>query len=339
MTETILLTGGAGYVGSHTCIAVAEAGYRPLLLDDFSNAKRDVPQRLEQIMGQPVELVEGSVLDGAVLAQIFRQHKISAVIHFAGLKAVGESVDIPLDYFHTNIGGMMSLLNAMRRAEVFRLVFSSSCTVYGNPETLPVTEDAPRSYTNPYGYTKLTCEQMMEQLAQADPRWQFGILRYFNPVGTHESGLIGEDPTGTPTNLMPLMAKVATGSLNKLSVFGNDYDTPDGTAIRDYIHVSDLAEGHVQCLAAESLAAPRSPLAVNLGTGTGYSVLDMIAAYAKACGKELPYEITDRRAGDVPVTYADASAAKRLLGFNARRGLDEMCESSWRWINSPAAGL
>ena len=331
MSKSILLTGGAGYIGSHTFLALLEAGYQPIIFDDYSNAKRDVPQRLAQISGAEAIAVAGNVLDATALAQVFAKYPITAVIHFAGRKAVGESVAIPLAYFESNIAGMTTLLTAMQAAGIFRIVFSSSCTVYGEPQKLPITEAEPRSYTNPYGFTKLICEQILEQLVRYDRRWQVGILRYFNPVGAHESALIGEDPTDLPNNLMPLLARVANGDMPHLQVFGDDYDTPDGTAVRDYIHVSDLAEGHVQCLAA--LAKQGGLLTVNLGTGQGYSVLEMIAAYSRACGRQLPFVMTDRRPGDVPITYANPTRAKQLLGFHARRNLDEMCHSSWRWVS------
>ena len=262
---------------------------------------------------------------------MFAEHEFDAVIHFAALKAVGESTEKPLDYLTTNISGLYTLLNVMKEAGVFRLVFSSSATVYGQPDQLPVPEAAPRSFNNPYGYTKLVCEQSLEQVAAADERWAFGILRYFNPAGAHETGLIGEDPNDIPNNLMPYIAKVATGELEKLSVFGNDYDTPDGTGVRDYIHVMDLARGHVQSV--DALLKTGEGHTVNLGTGTGYSVMDMLHAYEKAAGKELPYQMAPRRAGDVASVYGDPTKARDVLGFEAERGLDEMCESSWNWVS------
>ncbi|PIE08286.1 MAG: UDP-glucose 4-epimerase GalE [Rhodobacterales bacterium] len=331
MTHTILLTGGAGYIGSHTFVELTAAGYDIVILDNFSNARPDVLDRLETITGKPVTCYTGDVRDRALLDRIFAEHEISAAIHFAALKAVGESAEIPLDYFQTNIGGLLTLLEAMQAAGVWRLVFSSSATVYGDPEILPVPETAPRSYTNPYGFTKLTSEQILEQLGEADPRWTFGVLRYFNPVGAHDTGLIGEDPNGLPNNLMPYIAKVATGELEKLSVFGDDYDTPDGTGVRDYIHVVDLARGHVQSV--DALIRSGESHVVNLGTGTGYSVMQMLKAYERACGHALPYVISPRRPGDVATTYADPTKAGKVLGFAAERDLDNMCETSWNWVS------
>jgi len=329
--EKILLTGGAGYIGSHTYVALVAAGYDVVILDNFSNARRDVLDRLEMITGHPVTCYEGDVLDAGILRRIFAEHQISAVIHFAAKKAVGESTQIPLEYFQTNGAGLINLLREMLAAGVFRLVFSSSATVYGEAETLPTPEDSPRSFSSPYAFTKLICEQMLEQAAQADKRWAFGILRYFNPAGAHKTGLIGEDPGDIPNNLMPYISKVATGELARLSVFGDDYETPDGTGVRDYIHVEDLAEGHV--LSVRALVDTNQCHTVNLGTGQGYSVFDMLASYEKACGHSLPHVVTPRRPGDVPYYIADPSRAKAVLGFSARLGLDEMCETSWNWIS------
>jgi UDP-glucose 4-epimerase len=331
MPATVLLTGGAGYIGSHTLVALVAAGYRPVILDDFSNAAEDVPDRLARITGAEPGVWRGSVLDAALLERLFATERIDAVIHFAARKAVGESVRMPLEYVETNLGGLVTLLKAMRAAGVFRLVFSSSATVYGVPERLPIPEDAPTGFTNPYGYTKLAGEQILAQLAASDPRWAFGVLRYFNPAGAHGSGLIGEDPRDIPNNLMPYIAKVAVGELPELRVFGDDYDTPDGTGVRDYIHVEDLAEGHVLSLAA-LLRDGRGHL-VNLGTGQGYSVLEMLAAYSEACGRRLPHVIVPRRAGDIAACWADPTRAAELLGFRAQRGLSEMCASSWAWIS------
>lgn len=330
MTSKILLTGGAGYIGSHTCVALADAGYHPIILDDFSNAADDVPDRLRRILGVPVEVWRGSVLDVDLLGEIFAAHDIAAVVHFAALKAVGESVVRPLDYARTNLGGLMTLLEGMRAAGVFRLVFSSSATVYGVPDRLPITEEAPTGFTNPYGYTKLVGEQLLSHLAASDPRWAIGVLRYFNPAGAHASGLIGEDPADIPNNLMPYIAQVAVGAQPALRVFGDDYDTPDGTGVRDYIHVEDLADGHV--LSLRALLRTGQGHLVNLGTGRGCSVLEMLAAYGRACGRVLPYVVAPRRPGDVAACYADPALAAGVLGFRARRGLDEMCASSWRWI-------
>ena len=330
MGVTVLLTGGAGYIGSHTWVALMEAGHRPVILDDFSNAAEDVPARLARIGGVEPEIWRGSVLDNGLLERIFAAHEIGAVVHFAARKAVGESVQMPLEYVETNLGGLTSLLKAMRAAEVFRLVFSSSATVYGVPETLPIREDAPTGFTNPYGYTKLAGEQLLAQLAASDPRWAIGVLRYFNPAGAHRSGLIGEDPRDIPNNLMPYIAKVAVGELSELNVFGDDYDTPDGTGVRDYIHVEDLAEGHVRSL--EALLRDGRGHLVNLGTGRGYSVLEMLAAYSEACGRPLPHVVAPRRPGDIAACWADPSRAAKVLGFRARRGLAEMCASSWTWV-------
>lgn len=339
--HSILLTGGAGYCGSHTYAALAEAGYPCVIIDDFSNSRPEVIARLEKLTGAPVTVVQADVRDEAALARLFAEHSIGGVIHFAAKKAVGESVEKPLEYFASNIGGLGALLQAMKDAGVFRLVFSSSCTVYGLPETLPMAEDAPRGYNSPYGFTKLVCEQMLEQVAASDSRWRMGILRYFNPVGAHPSGLIGEDPAGIPDNLMPRLALLAAqvvkgAAAEPFKVFGGDYNTADGTAIRDYIHVSDLAVGHVQCLAALTENDAPSVLTLNLGTGQGHSVLDVIKAYNAACGYDLPYEIVARRPGDVPVTYADASRAQKSIGFSTRYSLDDMCQSSWNWIKDHA---
>ncbi len=331
MAETVLLTGGAGYIGSHTYCELVAAGYSVVILDNFSNARPDVLERLELITGAPVKCYTGDVLDAALLKQVFAENSIDAVIHFAALKAVGESVMKPVEYLKTNVSGLINLVDAMKDASVWNLVFSSSATVYGEPEVLPIPEDSPRGYTNTYGFTKLVCEQSLEQIAISDERWAFGILRYFNPAGAHETGLIGEDPNDIPNNLMPYIAKVATGELECLSVFGNDYDTPDGTGVRDYIHVVDLAKGHVQSV--RSLLENRKGHTVNLGTGTGYSVLDMLHAYERACEKELPYVIVDRRPGDIASSYADPSKAQALLGFETTRDLDDMCLSSWNWVS------
>ena len=331
MTHKILLTGGAGYIGSHTYVELAAAGYEIVNLDNFSNARPDVLDRLEIITDAPVTSYRGDVRDRALLDTIFAEHEIAAVVHFAALKAVGESGRMPLEYIQTNVGGLLTLLEAMMAASVWRLVFSSSATVYGDPEKLPIREDAQRSYTNTYAFTKLASEQILEQLAAADARWAFGTLRYFNPVGAHDSGLIGEDPNGIPNNLMPFIAKVATGELEKLSIFGDDYNTPDGTGVRDYIHVVDLAKGHVQSLG--KLIETGAGHTVNLGTGTGYSVLEMVRAYERACGHELAYQIAPRRDGDIAACYADPRLAGEVLGFEAHRDLDDMCRTSWNWVS------
>lgn len=335
MAEQILVTGGAGYIGSHVVVALHEAGYTPVIFDNFNNARRDVPVRLAQIMGTAPSVIEGDIRDSACLDQAFQEHEVGGVIHLAAHKAVGESVAKPLAYFDNNVGGFLNLLGAMERAGCKRLVFSSSATVYGEPDETPTPETAPRRAMNPYGRTKIICEEMLQDLCAADPEWAVGVLRYFNPAGAHGSALIGEDPADIPNNLMPYIAKVATGALAKISVFGNDYDTPDGTGVRDYIHVEDLAEGHVLSLA--QLRQGHGHL-VNLGTGRGYSVLEMIAAYQRATNRQLPYEIVARREGDVPIYCAKTEKARDLLGFEAKRGLDEMCASSWAWMQAQERG-
>ncbi|WP_147125313.1 UDP-glucose 4-epimerase GalE [Shimia ponticola] len=335
MTRTVLLTGGAGYIGSHTFVALVEAGYSVVIVDDFSNSKPSVLTRLGRLTGlNKVEAYEGSVLDDAFMERVFNAHEFDAVVHFAAKKAVGESVSYPVDYVETNVGGLTTLLRLMDAHDVRRLVFSSSATVYGDPDIIPIPESAPRSYTSPYAFTKLMSEQILEQAAAADPAWAFGILRYFNPVGAHPSGTIGEDPSDIPNNLMPYIAKVAAGELSHLNVFGDDYDTPDGTGVRDYVHVCDLAMGHVKSL--DALMASNLGHTVNLGTGIGSSVFDMLQAYSRACGKTLPHVVTDRRDGDVPVLCAEVDRARELLGFEAKRTLDEMCASSWHWIQTGA---
>ena len=326
MSAKILLTGGAGYIGSHTYLALVEAGFAPVILDNFANAQDDVPERLEQITGAEVPIIRGDVRDEALLAQAFAAHRFDAVVHFAALKSVAESVEDPLNYFRVNTGGLISLLTGMDQAGCRKIVFSSSATVYGEPDESPTRETAERRAVNPYGRTKIIGEEMLEMLG---PDWAVGVLRYFNPAGTHASGLIGEAPKGRVENLMPIMAEVARGDRAELSVFGSDYDTPDGTAIRDYIHVEDLARGHV--LSLKSLLETNAGHLVNLGTGTGYSVLEMVAAYSKAIGRDLPHKITDRRPGDVPIYCAETSKAAELLGFRTEKTLDEICASSWRW--------
>jgi UDP-glucose 4-epimerase len=337
VSEAVLLTGGAGYIGSHTCLALAEAGYEPVILDDFSNAHRSVIDRLAAVVGRPVPHVELNVLDAQGVSNALSQHRIKAVIHFAAKKAVGESVEKPLDYFQNNIGGLVALLRAMANADVFHLVFSSSAAVYGEPDRLPIEETAACRPSSPYGFTKLAGEQMLDHLGRVDPRWRFGVLRYFNPVGAHASGLIGEDPASQPANLVPYMAKVAIGELPEVVVFGDDYDTPDGTGVRDYIHVSDLAEGHV--LSLRALLESGTSHLVNLGTGGGHSVLEVIRAYSAVCGRALPYRTAARRPGDVAAYYADVTRASEVLGFRARRDLAEMCSSSWNWIQNRSRTL
>ena len=327
--HTILLTGGAGYIGSHTYLALAEAGYTPVILDDFSNSSPTVLTRLQDLTGQPVLCERGSVADAALVQDMIQRHGIAAVIHFAGFKAVGESVAQPLKYYANNLGGTVSLLQAMTAAGCNTLVCSSSATVYGDPASVPITEDFPCSHTNPYGHTKLVCEDMLAALRIANPAWQIGVLRYFNPVGAHPSGQIGEDPAGPPNNLMPYVAQVAVGKRPFLNVYGNDYATPDGTGVRDYIHVQDLAQGHVA--AVQALLGKGDSFTVNLGTGQGHSVLDVVHAFEQASGQPVPYQFSPRRAGDVAQCYADASLAQRVLGWRARHTLADMCADAWRW--------
>lgn len=326
----ILITGGMGYIGSHTAAVISISGIRSLVVDNFSNSRALALSRLSKVMGSPVEFVEGDIADASFLSALFRRYAVSAVIHFAAFKAVGESVNQPLRYYQNNVAGTVTLLQAMRDAGVASLVFSSSATVYGDPASVPITEDAPLSATNPYGWTKLMTEQVLADVAASEPDfWRIARLRYFNPVGAHESGLIGEDPLGTPNNLMPYVAQVAGGQLPFLNIWGNDYPTPDGTGVRDYIHVMDLAEGHVAAL--RHLESSKGLLTVNLGTGRGTSVLDMVAAFEKASGRPIPYRFAPRRTGDVAECWADPSLANRLLGWRADRTLDQMCEDAWRW--------
>ena len=393
----ILVTGGTGYIGSHTCVALAQAGHELLILDNLCNSRADVVDRLETLCGKRPGFVEGDVRDSALLDQLFARHRIAAVMHFAGLKAVGESVDKPLEYYDNNVHGTLQLLAAMRRAKVKTFVFSSSATVYGDPASVPIREDFPRSATNPYGRSKLIIEDILADLYLAEPDWRIARLRYFNPVGAHESGLIGEDPRGIPNNLMPFIAQVAGGEREFLNVWGSDYPTPDGTGVRDYIHVVDLAEGHIAALnylvggppsgrsdfepAPIGARAPlpqirqwfvggpppgrsdfelatdrgegappttnneprstdndprttphdRNFLTVNLGTGRGYSVLDIVRAFEQASGRAVPYKIAPRRAGDIAQCWADPSLAQELLGWKAKRGLEQMCSDGWRW--------
>jgi UDP-glucose 4-epimerase len=325
----ILLTGGAGFIGSHTHVALAEAGYIPVIYDNFSNSSRAVLPRLEKITGAPVLCEEGDVLDTARVQEVLRRHGIEGVIHFAGLKAVGESVQKPLLYYRNNIAGTICLLEAMEAAGCKAIVFSSSATVYGEPQSVPIREDFPRSHTNPYGHTKLVIEDMLTAQCTAQPQWKAAILRYFNPIGAHPSGLIGEDPEGIPNNLMPYIAQVVGGRRPRLQVFGNDYPTPDGTGIRDYLHVCDLAEGHVAALRA--VLHEGKSLTVNLGTGRGHSVLEVVRAFEAASGREVPFEFVPRRAGDIAQSFADPTLAQQLLGWRAQRTLAQMCEDAWRW--------
>lgn len=325
----VLVTGGAGYIGSHTCVELLNAGYGVVIVDNLVNSSREAVRRVEKITGKAPVFYEGDLLDKPLLQKIFAVHDIGAVIHFAGLKAVGESVAQPLRYYHNNITGTLTLLEAMREAGVGQLVFSSSATVYGVPKSVPIREDFPLSATNPYGWTKLMIEQILRDVCAADSGMRVVLLRYFNPVGAHESGLIGEYPNGIPNNLMPYITQVAVGKLQQLSVFGNDYPTPDGTGVRDYIHVVDLAKGHLCAL--EKLPEIKGAEAYNLGTGTGYSVLDLVHAFEKASGIPIPYRIAPRRPGDIAACYADPSRAACELHWKAEKGLEEMCADSWRW--------
>ena len=327
---TILITGGAGYIGSHTALELLNEGYDVVVFDNLSNSSQESLRRVEELTGKQVCFYEGDVQDEDALRAMFKEQKIDAVIHCAALKAVGESVQKPLKYYQNNISGTLTLLKVMREVGVKNIVFSSSATVYGSPEEMPITEACPKGQcTNPYGWTKSMMEQIMSDVQKADPSWNVILLRYFNPVGAHKSGRIGEDPKGIPNNLMPYISQVAVGKLEKLGVFGNDYDTPDGTGVRDYIHVVDLAIGHVKAI--NYIFTNPGLDVINLGTGQGYSVLDMVKAFSKACGKEIPYEIKPRREGDIAMCYADPSKAAKVLGWKAERGLDEMCEDTWRW--------
>ena len=334
----ILVTGGCGYIGSHLCVALAQAGEPYLVVDNFSNSRPSVLERVARITGQAPAFVEGDVRDVALLQQLFARHTISAVVHLAAFKAVGESVREPLMYYGNNVAGTVALLQAMRDAGVRSMVFSSSATVYGDPASLPIREDFPLSATNPYGWSKLMMEQVLADVAAAEPGlWRIARLRYFNPVGAHESGLIGEDPQGIPNNLLPYVAQVAAGQREALSVYGNDYPTVDGTGVRDYIHVCDLAEGHVAAL--RYLRQHPGLLTVNLGTGRPVSVLEMVRGFEQASGRPVPYRIVARRPGDVAACWADPSQAERLLGWRARRGVEAMCQDAWRWQDGVARQL
>ena len=329
MTETVLVTGGAGYIGSHACVALQEAGYRVLVLDNLVNSHAQALDRVARIAGSQPHFVHGDIRDRACLERLFQAHPVSAVMHFAGLKAVGESVAQPLDYYQNNVGGTLTLLQVMAAAGVRSLVFSSSATVYGDPASVPIREEFPRGATNPYGRTKQMVEDILEDWHTAHPEWRVARLRYFNPVGAHPSGLIGEDPQGMPNNLMPFIAQVAVGRREKLAVFGNDYPTVDGTGVRDYIHVMDLVEGHVAAL--RYLQAREGLLTVNLGTGRGVSVLQLVAAFEQASARPVPYQVVERRPGDVAECWADPGLAGKLLNWRASRSLREMCEDTWRW--------
>lgn len=333
----ILVTGGAGYIGSHTCVELLNEGYEVVVVDNLYNSSEKALERVEQITGKKLKFYKVDLLDKEALAEVFDKEQIDSVIHFAGLKAVGESVAKPLEYYHNNMTGTFNLCDVMRNHGVKDIVFSSSATVYGDPAFVPITEECPKGkITNPYGQTKGMLEQVLTDLNVADPEWNVVLLRYFNPIGAHESGLIGEDPKGIPNNLVPYIAQVAVGKLQALGVFGNDYDTHDGTGVRDYIHVVDLAKGHVKAI--EKLKKKEGVSIYNLGTGKGYSVLDVLHAFEKACGKELPYVIKPRRPGDIATCYADPTKAKNELGWVAEKGIEEMCADSWRWQSSNPNG-
>lgn len=330
----ILVTGGAGYIGSHTCVELLNAGYDIVVLDNLCNSSEKSLNVVKEITGKDFPFYKVDLLDYDAVEKVFEENKIDAVIHFAGLKAVGESVSIPITYYHNNITGTLNLVDIMQKHGVFNIVFSSSATVYGMPKTVPITEDFPLSTTNPYGSTKLMIERILEDIHTSNPKWSITLLRYFNPIGAHKSGKMGEDPKGIPNNLLPYVAQVAVGKLEYVHVFGNDYPTKDGTGVRDYIHVVDLALGHIKAI--EKKTNVPGVHIYNLGTGNGYSVLEIVKAFSKACGKDLPYKIEARRPGDIAECYADPSKALNELGWKAERGIAEMCEDSWRWqSNNP----
>ncbi len=330
----ILVTGGAGYIGSHTCVELLNAGYEIVVLDNLDNSCEKSLEAVKKLTGKDFPFYKVDLLDYAATEQVFKEHKFDSVIHFAGLKAVGESTKIPIRYYHNNITGTLKLVDIMQKYNVYNLVFSSSATVYGMPKTVPITEDFPTSTTNPYGSTKLMIENILKDVYASNNNWSITLLRYFNPIGAHKSGTMGEDPKGIPNNLLPYVAQVAVGKLEYIHVFGNDYPTPDGTGVRDYIHVVDLALGHLKAIEAKSNEP--GVHTYNLGTGNGYSVLDVIHAFEKACGKELPYKIEERRPGDIAQCYADPKKAKAELSWEAQREIAEMCEDSWRWqSNNP----
>ena len=334
---SILVAGGAGYIGSHTCVELLEAGYEVVVVDNLYNASEESLKRVEKITGKSVTFYEADILDKEALNKIFDAHEIEAVIHFAGYKAVGESVQKPIEYYHNNMTGTLVLCDVMRAHGVKNIVFSSSATVYGDPAQIPITENCPKGQpTNPYGWTKSMLEQVLTDIHTSDKEWNVILLRYFNPIGAHKSGMIGEDPKGIPNNLVPYVAQVAVGKRPALGVFGNDYDTPDGTGVRDYIHVVDLAAGHVKAI--EKLRENPGVEVYNLGTGNGYSVLQVVAAFEKACGHAIPYEIKPRREGDIATCYCDPQKAKEELGWEAKYGIDEMCEDSWRWQSTNPDG-
>lgn len=333
----ILITGGTGYIGSHTCLQMLEAGHDIVVLDNLSNSQSESLNRVKQLSGKQFPFVQADIRDKSALRSVFQNHAITAVIHFAGLKAVGESSEQPQLYYDNNVVGSLNLFAVMAEFNVKTIVFSSSATVYGDPASVPVKENFPLSATNPYGRTKLVIEDILRDLHAADNTWRIALLRYFNPIGAHSSGMIGEDPNGIPNNLLPYVAQVAVGRLSTLRVFGNDYATHDGTGVRDYIHVMDLADGHVA--AVDYLLKNKALITVNLGTGNGYSVLDVVKAFSKASAKTIPYEFLPRRQGDVAINYADAMLAKQLLGWSAKRSLEEMCADTWKWQSSNPNGF
>ncbi|MEY3611724.1 MAG: UDP-glucose 4-epimerase [Pseudomonadota bacterium] len=333
---TILVTGGAGYIGSHTVVELLNAGHQVIIVDNLCNSSIAVLERIKKLAHPQFKFVQADVRDGAALDRIFSEQPVDGVIHFAGLKAVGESVSQPLRYFDNNVGSTLALLQAMDRAGVRRIVFSSSATVYGDPEQVPITEDSRLQVTNPYGRTKLMCENILRDLQVSDPRWQVAILRYFNPVGAHISGLIGEHPSGIPNNLMPFITQVAVGQREFLSIFGRDYPTPDGTGVRDYIHVVDLAQGHLAAL--HYLQARQTSITVNLGTGRGVSVQELVDTFARVTGVPVPYRFVDRRPGDVAACYADTKLAREALGWQAQLGVERMCQDAWRWQSQNPKG-
>ena len=332
----ILVTGGAGYIGSHTCVELLNKGYEVVVIDNLSNSSKESLKRVEQITGKSVAFYEKDIRDENGLRELFSKENIESVIHFAGLKAVGESVEKPLEYYTNNLESTLALCRVMKEYDVWKLVFSSSATVYGNPASVPIREDFPLSVTNPYGRTKLMQEEMLRDMAFSDERWKIVLLRYFNPIGAHESGMIGEDPQGIPNNLVPYITQVAVGKLKEIRVFGNDYDTPDGSGVRDYIHVCDLAMGHVKAI--EKLEDMQGIKTYNLGTGKGYSVFEMIHAFEAVAGKEIPHTVCPRREGDIATCYADTSLAKEELGFEAVRDLKKMCEDAYRWQTANPRG-
>lgn len=332
----ILVTGGAGYIGSHTCVELLQAGYEVIVIDNLVNSKEESITRIREITGKALTFYKADLLDKQALNKIFKNKSIEAVMHFAGLKAVSESISFPLRYYHNNIAGTLTLLEIMQIHGVKKIVFSSSATVYGNPHTVPITEDFPLSTTNPYGQTKLIIEQILSDLYYSEPDWNIAILRYFNPIGAHPSGKIGEDPNGIPNNLVPYITQVAIGKLRVLNIFGSDYETPDGTGVRDYIHVVDLAAGHIKAL--QKLNENPGNVVYNLGTGKGYSVLEIINTFSKVTGKEIPYRFVERRPGDVAVSYADPSKANNELSWSAKYGLEEMCTDAWRWQRNNPEG-